>query len=46
MENSKEYKLKIASYTGGKGMFVTKFYGYQNTEFKSHKVRKKQLMIL
>lgn len=41
VENSKEYKLKIASYTGGKGMFVTKFYGYQNTEFKSHKVRKK-----
>ncbi|WP_291580258.1 tetracycline resistance ribosomal protection protein [Clostridium sp. UBA6640] len=40
-ENSKEYKLKIASYTGGKGMFVTKFYGYQNTEFKPHKVRKK-----
>lgn len=41
VESSKEYKLKIASYTGGKGMFVTKFYGYQNTEFKEYKVRKK-----
>lgn len=40
-ENSKKYKLKIASYTEGKGMFVTKFYGYQNTEFESYKVRKK-----
>lgn len=29
VENSKEYKMKIASYTQGKGMFVTKFYGYK-----------------
>lgn len=35
VENSKEYKMKIASYTQGKGMFVTKFYGYKEipTEF-------------
>ncbi|AGF55644.1 ribosomal protection tetracycline resistance protein [Clostridium saccharoperbutylacetonicum] len=38
VENSKEYKMKIASYTQGKGMFVTKFYGYNEVPAEFGKV--------
>lgn len=39
VENSKEYKMKIASYTEGKGMFVTKFYGYKEVPAEFSKAR-------
>ena len=39
--NSKEYKMKIASYTEGRGMFVTKFYGYKEASAEFSKARKK-----
>ena len=38
---SKEYKIKIASYTEGKGMFITKFYGYKAVPYELGKSRKK-----
>ncbi|EJE7234120.1 tetracycline resistance ribosomal protection protein [Clostridium botulinum] len=41
VENSKEYKMKIASYTEGKGMFMTKFYGYKGVPLKLAKTRQK-----
>lgn len=41
VENSKEYKMKIASYTEGKGMFITKFYGYREVPAEFAKARKK-----
>ncbi|KHD14962.1 tetracycline resistance ribosomal protection protein [Clostridium butyricum] len=41
VENSKEYKLKIASYTEGKGMFLTKFFGYKKVPFEFAKTRQK-----
>ncbi|NYC94736.1 ribosomal protection tetracycline resistance protein [Clostridium acetobutylicum] len=41
VENSKEYKMKIASYTKGKGMFTTKFYGYKEVSAKFAKARPK-----
>ena len=41
VENSKEYKMKIASYTEGRGMFVTKFYGYKEASAEFSKARKK-----
>ncbi|NOW05277.1 tetracycline resistance ribosomal protection protein [Clostridium beijerinckii] len=41
VENSKEYKMKIASYTEGKGMFVTKFYGYKEVPAEFAKTRQK-----
>ncbi len=33
--------MKIASYTEGKGMFVTKFYGYKEVSAEFSKARKK-----
>lgn len=41
VENSKEYKLKIASYTEGKGMFLTRFFGYKEVPFELAKTRQK-----
>ena len=41
VENSKEYKMKIASYTGGKGMFLTRFYGYTEIIIEEAKVRER-----
>lgn len=41
VENSKEYKLKISSYTEGKGMFLTKFFGYKEIPFEFTKTRQK-----
>ena len=41
VENSKEYKMKIASYTEGRGMFVTKFYGYKEVSAGFAKARQK-----
>ncbi len=41
VENSKEYKMKIASYTQGKGMFITKFYGYKEVPADFKKARQK-----
>ena len=41
VKNSKEYKMKIASYTEGRGMFVTKFYGYKEASAEFSKARKK-----
>ncbi|KNF07646.1 tetracycline resistance protein TetP [Gottschalkia purinilytica] len=41
VENSKDYKLKIASYTEGKGMFLTKFFGYKEVPFELAKTRQK-----
>lgn len=41
VENSKEYNMKIASYTEGKGMFMTKFYGYKEIPLELAKIREK-----
>lgn len=41
VENSKEYKMKIASYTQGKGMFITKIYGYKEVPADFKKARQK-----
>jgi ribosomal protection tetracycline resistance protein len=41
VENSKEYNMKIASYTEGKGMFMTKFYGYEEVPLELAKIREK-----
>ncbi len=41
VENSKEYKMKIASYTQGKGMFITKVYGYKEVPAEFVKTRQK-----
>ncbi|MFT8340606.1 tetracycline resistance ribosomal protection protein [Clostridium beijerinckii] len=41
VENSKEYKMKIASYTEGKGMFMTKFYGHKEVPAEFAKTRQK-----
>ncbi|MFZ5966499.1 MAG: tetracycline resistance ribosomal protection protein [Bacillota bacterium] len=41
VENSKEYKLKLSSYTEGKGMFITKFYGYKEAPSEFSKNRPK-----
>ncbi len=41
VENSKEYKMKIASYTQGKGMFITKVYGYKEVPADFKKARQK-----
>ena len=41
VENSKEYKLKLSSYTEGKGVFVTKFYGYKDAPVEFTKSRQK-----
>lgn len=43
VENSKEYKIKIAAYTEGKGMFITKFYGYKAIPFELGKSRQKTM---
>lgn len=40
-DTSKDYKIKIASYTEGKGMFVTKFRGFQNAPYGTMKKRDK-----
>lgn len=42
VENSKDYKLKIASYTEGKGIFLTKFFGYKEVPFELAKTRQKK----
>jgi ribosomal protection tetracycline resistance protein len=41
VENSKEYNMKIASYTEGKGMFMTKFYGYKEVPLELAKIRER-----
>jgi len=41
VKNSKEYKMKIASYTQGKGMFITKIYGYKEVPADLKKARQK-----
>ncbi len=41
VENSKEYRLRLTSYTEGKGMFLTKFYGYREAPFEFAKSRQK-----
>ncbi|MDT8717479.1 tetracycline resistance ribosomal protection protein [Clostridium sp. 19966] len=40
-ENSKQYNLKIASYTEGKGMFLTRFFGYKELPEGLAKTREK-----
>lgn len=41
VENSKEYSMRIASYTEGKGMFMTKLYGYKEIPEELVKTREK-----
>ncbi len=44
VENSKDYQIKIASYTEGKGIFITKFSGYRNTVFDESKICKRSII--
>ncbi|MCD2345883.1 TetM/TetW/TetO/TetS family tetracycline resistance ribosomal protection protein [Clostridium guangxiense] len=39
VNTSRDYNLEVASYTEGKGMFVTKFYGFHEIPFKLGKTR-------
>lgn len=41
VDTSKKYKMQIASYTEGKGVFVTKFHSYQKISIKLGKVKEK-----
>lgn len=41
VNTSRGYNLEVASYTEGKGMFVTKFYGFEEIPFKLGKAREK-----
>lgn len=41
VNTSRGYNLQVASYTEGKGMFVTKFYGFQEIPFKFGQTREK-----
>lgn len=44
VETSKSYQIKIASYTEGKGIFITKFYGYKDTQFEERKICKRSII--
>jgi ribosomal protection tetracycline resistance protein len=44
IENSKDYQIKVISYTRGKGLFTTKFKGYRDTEFDEHKICKRNII--
>jgi ribosomal protection tetracycline resistance protein len=44
VESSKDYQIKLASYTEGKGMFITKFGGYRDTVFDENKVCKRNVI--
>jgi len=37
-DTCKNYAAQTASYTEGRGLFITKFHGYRNTEFDASKV--------
>lgn len=41
VNTSRDYNLEVTSYTGGKGMFVTKFYGFHEIPFKLGETREK-----
>ncbi len=41
VETSKNYQIKIASYTEGKGIFISKFSGYKDTIFDENKICKR-----
>ena len=41
VETSKNYQIKIASYTEGKGIFISKFSGYKDTIFDESKICKR-----
>lgn len=41
VNTSRGYNLQVTSYTEGKGMFVTKFYGFDEIPFKLGKTREK-----
>ena len=43
-ESSNSYQIKVASYTEGKGIFLTKFYGYNTTEFEERKICKRSVI--
>ncbi len=38
VESSKDYQIKLASYTEGKGIYITKFAGYKDTVFDESKI--------
>lgn len=40
VESSMEYQIKVASYTEGKGLFLSKFTGYRDTAFEENKISK------
>ena len=40
-QTCKNYSVQVSSYTGGRGIFITKFHGYQNTAFDQSKVNEK-----
>jgi ribosomal protection tetracycline resistance protein len=44
-DTCKNYGVQVASYTEGRGMFVTKFHGYRETAFDGAKVNTKDINI-
>ncbi len=44
VESSKDYQIKVASYTEGKGIFITKFGGYRDTVFDESKICKRNVI--
>lgn len=41
VDTSKKYKIQIAAYTAGKGVFLTKFHGFQKIPIKLGKIKEK-----
>ncbi len=44
LESSKDYQIKVASYTEGKGIFITRFSGYKDTAFDETKICKRNVI--
>lgn len=44
VESSKDYQIKLASYTEGKGIYITKFAGYKDTVFHESKICKRNVI--
>ena len=45
VDECKNYGTKVASYTEGQGVFLTKFHGYRDTEFTQDKVNEDEISI-
>jgi len=44
-DNCKNYSIQVASYTEGRGLFITKFHSYKPTDFDENKINKEAINI-